>query len=193
MWVAGIDEAGRGPWAGPVFAAAIILNPQFKIKGLTDSKRLSEKKREYLFEIIQEKAYAWAIGRAEVDEIDAVNILQATFLAMQRAVAGLKIMPDLALVDGNSCPVLPCKTQAIIQGDLTEPVISAASILAKVSRDREMLMLDKMYPQYGFAKHKGYGTKEHLSALQKYGPSIIHRFSYEPVARCVKLEEETVC
>lgn len=183
MWVAGVDEAGRGPLAGPVMAAAVILHPGCKIKGLTDSKKLSEKKREELFDIIQEKAYAWAIGRAEVEEIDAINILQATFLAMQRAVAGLKIVPDLALIDGNRSPLLACPTKAIIQGDLTEPAISAASILAKVTRDREMLLLEEIYPHYGFAQHKGYPTEAHVAALEKYGPCKIHRMSYAPVAK----------
>ncbi len=183
MFIAGVDEAGRGPLAGPVVAAAVILPPNFVIKGLTDSKKLTEKKREVLFGIIQEKAVAWAVGHASVSEIDAINILQATFLAMQRAVAGLKITPDLALIDGNRSPVLACETRAIIQGDLTEPAISAASILAKVTRDREMLILDQLYPQYGFAKHKGYPTEGHVAALKMHGPSVVHRMSYEPVAR----------
>lgn len=186
MWIAGIDEAGRGPLAGPVVAAAVILPPGIEIKGLADSKKLSEKKRELLFDIIQEKAYAWAIGRAEVEEIDAINILQATFLAMQRAVLGLKVVPDLALIDGNRSPLLACETRTIIQGDLTEPAISAASILAKVARDREMLTLDQQYPLYGFAKHKGYPTPDHIVALEKHGPSKIHRLSYAPVARFLK-------
>jgi ribonuclease HII len=195
MWVVGIDEAGRGPLAGPVVAAAVILHPDVTIKGLTDSKLLSEKKREQFFYIIQEKAYAWAIGRAEVEEIDAINILQATFLAMQRAVHGLKVVPDLALIDGNCSPVLACETRAIIKGDLIEPVISAASILAKVSRDRELLLLDQLYPQYGFAKHKGYPTIEHIAALQKYGPSKVHRLSYAPVSRLLNGTKEvnTAC
>ncbi len=181
-FIAGIDEAGRGPLAGPVIAAAVILNPKEPIIGLADSKKLTEKQREFLFALIQERALAWAVGRAEVEEIDRINILQATFLAMQRAVAALKIIPQLALVDGNRSPILPCKTKAIIRGDETEPAISAASIIAKVSRDREMLILDKKFPEYGFAKHKGYPTKEHLVALEKHRPSIIHRRSYAPVA-----------
>lgn len=181
MWIAGVDEAGRGPLAGPVVAAAVILPPDVVIKGLTDSKKLTEKKRESLFTIIQEKAIAWAIGQASVEEIDAINILQATFLAMQRAVAGLKIAPDLALIDGNRSPKLACETKAIIQGDLTVPAISAASVLAKVTRDHEMLVLDQIYPQYGFAKHKGYGTTEHVAALEIHGPSKVHRMSYAPV------------
>ncbi len=180
--IAGIDEAGRGPLAGPVVAAAVILDPQKPIAGLADSKKLSEKQREYLFALIQERALAWAVGRAEVEEIDRVNILQATFLAMQRAVAALKMTPHLALIDGNRSPKLPCKTKAIIRGDETEAVISAASIVAKVTRDREMILLDKQFPNYGFAKHKGYPTEEHIKALKKHGPSIIHRRSYAPVA-----------
>lgn len=181
--IAGVDEAGRGPLAGPVIAAAVILNPDFIIEGLADSKQLTEKKREYLFQIIQEKALSWSIGRADADEIDRVNILQATFLAMQRAIAGLHIVPELALVDGNQDPKLPCKTITIINGDQLEPAISAASILAKVTRDREMVLLDQQYPHYGFAKHKGYPTKHHVAALQEFGPCELHRRSYAPVAR----------
>lgn len=192
MWIAGVDEAGRGPLAGPVVAAAVILNPDVDIQGLTDSKKLSEKKREYLFDIIREKSYAWAIGRAEVEEIDAINILQATFLAMQRAVAGLNVKPDLALIDGNRSPILLCETKAIIQGDLTQPCISAASILAKVTRDREMLQLHEQYPQYNFMKHKGYPTADHLLALEKYGPSKVHRVSYAPVAKYLTRNEVVV-
>lgn len=179
-FIAGVDEAGRGPLAGPVMAAAVILDPKKPINGLADSKKLTEKQREKLFALIQKRALAWSIGRAEVDEIDRVNILQATFLAMQRAVAGLIIPPVLILVDGNQLPQLPYPARAIIQGDQTEPAISAASILAKVTRDREMIELDKHYPQYGFAKHKGYATPEHLAALIRYGISLIHRRSYKP-------------
>ncbi|MDR3492799.1 MAG: ribonuclease HII [Gammaproteobacteria bacterium] len=181
--IAGVDEAGRGPLAGAVVAAAVILDPLNPIVGLNDSKLLSEKKRELLFTLIQEKALAWAIGRAEAHEIDQINILQATLLAMQRAIAGLKIIPTLALIDGNCAPKLACETRTIIQGDKTEPAISAASILAKVTRDREMLVLDQEFPQYGFAKHKGYPTKDHLAALEAHGISVIHRRSYAPVAR----------
>lgn len=182
QWVAGIDEAGRGPLAGPVVAAAVILNPEITIKGLNDSKLLTEKQREALYKQIQENVIAWGIGRAEVTEIDQLNILQATFLAMQRAVAALKVAPYLALIDGNKSPKLPCETRAIIKGDQTEPAISAASILAKVTRDREMLLLDKQFPGYGFAQHKGYPTKDHFAALEKLGPCAIHRRSYAPVA-----------
>lgn len=183
--IAGVDEAGRGPLAGPVIAAAVILDPTKPITGLADSKMLSEKKREILAKTIQEQALAWALGRAEVEEIDSINILQASLLAMQRAVEKLSIKPELALVDGNKCPVLNCQTQAIIQGDKTVSAISAASILAKVARDHEMLLLDVQYPQYGFAKHKGYGTKKHLDALQQFGASIIHRRSFAPVKQLV--------
>jgi ribonuclease HII len=181
--IAGIDEAGRGPLAGPVYAAAVILNPEKPIVGLMDSKLLSAKKRESLFILIQENSLAWAFGRAEVEEIDRINILQATFLAMQRAVAALKIMPQLALIDGNSSPLLTCETKAIIDGDKIEPAISAASIVAKVLRDKEMQTLDMQFPHYGFAKHKGYGTPQHMAALAKHGPSSIHRRSFAPVAK----------
>lgn len=179
--IAGIDEVGRGPLAGPVFAAAVILDPTQPIAGLADSKALSEKQRNRLVPIIQEMALAWAIGRAEVDEIDRLNILQASFLAMQRAVNALTIKPEHALVDGNRCPVLPCTVQAIVQGDQTEPCIMAAAIIAKVARDQEMLAMDKSYPHYGFAQHKGYGTALHMAALQKQGVSPIHRRSFAPV------------
>lgn len=181
-WVAGVDEAGRGPLAGPVVAAAVILKPDYVIKGLADSKKLSEQQREKLFEQIKEHAYAWAIGRAEVEEIDAINILQASLLAMQRAVEGLRVVPRLALIDGNKAPMLACETKTIIKGDQTEPAISAASILAKVTRDREMLMLHESFPQYGFAKHKGYPTASHMAALVEFGPSMLHRRSFSPVA-----------
>lgn len=182
-WVAGVDEAGRGPLAGPVIAAAVILNPDKPILGLDDSKKLTEKQRERLFDIIQANALAWAIGRSEAEEIDRVNILQATFLAMQRAVSSLNIVPHLALVDGNQDPKLFCATKTIVNGDKLEPAISAASILAKVTRDREMAILDQQYPGYGFAKHKGYPTASHVLALENLGPCEIHRRSYAPVAR----------
>jgi ribonuclease HII len=179
---AGLDEAGRGPLAGPVVAAAVILHPDRPIAGLTDSKLLTEAKREALFPLIQEHALAWAIAEATVLEIDTINILQATMLAMQRAVAALSVQPHLAIVDGNYPPKLNCQVKTIIKGDLTEPAISAASILAKVTRDRAMVELDKHYPQYGFAQHKGYGTKQHLRALEQHGATIIHRMSFAPVA-----------
>lgn len=179
--IAGVDEAGRGPLAGPVFAAAVILNPNKPIIGLKDSKLLSAKKREELFTLICEQALAWSIARAEVAEIDTINILQASLLAMQRAVENLTLLPQLVLVDGNKCPKLNCQTTAIIKGDQTVSAISAASILAKVARDKEMILLDQQYPGYGFAAHKGYGTKLHLTALNKFGPSPIHRVSFAPV------------
>jgi len=182
-YIAGVDEVGRGPLAGPVVAAAVILDPNRPIVGLKDSKLLSEKKREHLFILIQQNALAWAVGYATVEEIDTLNILQAALLAMQRAVAGLQLAPEFALIDGNRCPQhLPCAAQAIIGGDRTVPAISAASIIAKVTRDREMLVWHEKYPQYGFKQHKGYGTREHLSALSAHGPSNIHRRSFAPVA-----------
>lgn len=185
LLVAGVDEAGRGPLAGPVMAAAVILNPNHKIAGLGDSKALSAKQRDALFPIIQEQALAWAVGRAEVEEIDNINILQATLLAMKRAVDALTQVPGLVLIDGTHAPILSCRVQTIIKGDSSEPAISAASILAKVTRDREMEILDKQFPQYGFAKHKGYGTRAHLEAIEQHGISVVHRRSYAPVARFV--------
>ncbi len=179
--IAGVDEVGRGPLAGPVVAAAVILDPENPIDGLTDSKKLSEKKRDYLFDIIKSQSLAWALGRAEVEEIDKINILQASFLAMQRAVSALQIAPSEVLVDGNKAPDFGVPAQAIVKGDLTEPAISAASILAKVARDREMIEFDRRYPGYGFAKHKGYPTVQHREALKKLGLTPIHRTSYAPV------------
>jgi ribonuclease HII len=184
--LAGVDEVGRGPLAGAVVAAAVILHPQQPITGLNDSKKLSEKKRELLAIDIQQKAKAWALGRAEVAEIDTLNILQASLLAMQRAVLALDIAPQQVMVDGKFCPDLPYPTQAIIKGDSLIAEISAASIIAKVARDKEMCELDKQYPQYGFAQHKGYPTKQHRLALQKYGVTPIHRRSYAPVQACIK-------
>lgn len=184
--VAGVDEAGRGPLAGPVIAAAVILDPARHIDGLADSKKLSEKRRDKLALEIQQYALAWQVGRAEVEEIDRINILQASMLAMQRAVQGLTIQPQLALIDGNRCPLLECETLAIIKGDATEAVISAASIIAKVTRDREMYALDKQYPGYGFAQHKGYPSKLHLQALQSLGVCPHHRLSYAPVKRVLE-------
>lgn len=180
--IAGVDEAGRGPLAGDVFAAAVILSPDNPIDGLMDSKKLTEKKREGLFELIHARALTVGVGRASVSEIDRINILQASMLAMKRAIENLKIAPQLAIIDGNRCPDLLCQTKAIIRGDETEPAISAASIVAKVLRDREMLLLDQQFPEYGFAQHKGYGTKMHLDALRKYGPSAVHRRTFAPVA-----------
>lgn len=179
--VAGVDEVGRGPLCGPVVTAAVILDPARPILGLNDSKKLTEARREALFEEIQEKALAWCIARAEASEVDQLNILQATMLAMQRAVAGLAIKPRLALIDGNRCPQLDVPSAAVIQGDALVPAIAAASILAKVSRDREMRALDLIYPGYGLAGHKGYPTPAHLEALQRLGPTPIYRRSFAPV------------
>lgn len=179
--VAGVDEAGRGPLAGPVIAAAVILNPAHPITGITDSKALTSNRREVLELEIKSGALAWAIGRAEVDEIDDINILQATLLAMQRAVNALSLVPVRVLVDGNQCPRLDCEVKAIVKGDLLVPAIGAASILAKVQRDREMIVLDEEYPGYGFAKHKGYPTRAHVSALKTLGVSAVHRRSFSPV------------
>jgi len=185
--IAGVDEVGRGPLAGPVVTAAVILDPRQPIEGLMDSKALSERRREVLFDEIKAKAAAWAIGRAEVEEIDELNILHATMLAMQRAVAGLSLVPSLVLIDGNRCPQLAYPARAIVKGDQTEPAICAASILAKVSRDREMVALDRQYPGYGLAKHKGYPTKIHLEALKQQGISPIHRMSFRPVRKAAGL------
>lgn len=188
LYVAGVDEVGRGPLAGPVVTAAVILDPARPIAGLADSKKLSEKKREQLAEEIREKALAWALGRAEVEEIDNINILQATMLAMQRAVAGLAIAPQHVQVDGNRCPRLPCSVEAIVKGDSKVPAISAASILAKVARDAEMTALCLQYPGYGFAAHKGYGTAQHMAAIEKLGPSLVHRRSFAPVSNWFREE-----
>ena len=176
--ICGVDEAGRGPLAGPVYAAAVILPPECTIAGLDDSKKISEKKREALFDIIIEKAVAYCVASASVEEIEKLNILNATFIAMRRAVDGLKIKPDLALVDGNRAPSLECDVRTIVKGDSKSASISAASILAKVSRDRYMLELDKKVPQYCFAKHKGYGTKLHYEKIREFGVSEYHRPSF---------------
>lgn len=181
MYIAGVDEAGRGPLAGSVVAAAVILDPAKKIRYLADSKKLSESRREALFDEICDSAIAFGVGSASIVEIDSLNILQATLLAMQRAVALLQVAPDKVLIDGNICPVLVYPTESIIDGDNLIPAISAASILAKVTRDREMKVLDSIYPGYGFAKHKGYGTREHMAALMALGPCAIHRRSFAPV------------
>ena len=179
--IAGLDEAGRGPLAGPVVAAAVMLDAKRPIAGLTDSKLLSEKNRELLFDEIVSSALAYGIGQASVEEIDSLNILQATFLAMRRAVAQLTHQPAEVWVDGSQDPQLCLPTRLIPQGDLTEPVISAASILAKVHRDRLMVKLDVQYPGYGLAQHKGYGTKQHMAALKAKGASPCHRRSFRPV------------
>ena len=181
--VAGVDEVGRGPLCGAVVTAAVILDPARPILGLNDSKKLTEARRELLFDEIREKALSWCIARAEVEEIDQLNILHATMLAMQRAVAGLHITPRLALIDGNRCPQLAVPSAAVVKGDSKVPAIAAASILAKVSRDREMQALDRQYPGYGIAGHKGYPTAVHLEALQRLGPTPIHRRSFGPVRK----------
>ena len=184
--VAGVDEAGRGPLAGPVVAGAVILDPENPIAGLDDSKRLSASRRERLFDEIQEKALAWAVASASVAEIDNINILQATMLAMARAVNALQPTAEHALIDGNRCPELSCPAQAIVRGDSKVAAISAASILAKVTRDREMQALDVMYPGYGLAQHKGYPSKAHVAALERLGASPIHRRSYAPVRKVLE-------
>ncbi|MFQ1013797.1 ribonuclease HII [Avibacterium paragallinarum] len=183
--IAGVDEVGRGPLVGAVVTAAVILDPNNPIEGLTDSKKLSHKKRLALAEEIKQKAKAWALGRAEPEEIDELNILHATMLAMQRAVNQLKITPHFVLVDGNRIPQLAMPAQAVVKGDSLVAEISAASILAKVARDLEMEELDKRYPQYAFAQHKGYPTKLHLEKLAEHGPLPQHRRSFAPVRKLI--------
>lgn len=187
--VAGVDEAGRGPLAGPVVAAAVILDPQKPIIGLADSKKLSASQREALAALIKSSALAWSVGIASVEEIDTLNILQATLLAMQRAVAGLSKPPGHVLVDGNRTPVLAMPATAIVKGDSTVPVISAASIVAKVTRDDLMLAYAQSYPQFSFQLHKGYGTRAHIAELEQYGILPIHRKSFNPVKSW--LEQQT--
>ena len=190
--ICGVDEAGRGPWAGPVTAAAVILDPNAPISGLTDSKKISEKKRFALEPEIKSKAAYWFVAHASPDEIDTLNIREATFLAMQRAIAGIGITPSHILIDGNALPqYLPATAEAIIKGDLKEPAISAASILAKTERDRLMAAYDQDFPAYGFAGHKGYGTAAHADALQRLGPCPIHRTSCAPVRRAMLSETLT--
>jgi ribonuclease HII len=181
LLIAGIDEAGRGPLAGPVVAAAVILDPQRPIDGLMDSKLLTARERDRLAIEIRAHSLAWAVAEAGVSEIDELNILQATFVAMRRAVTALRVAPSEALVDGNRCPVLPCPVRAIVGGDRDVAAISAASILAKTVRDAELLELDRRYPAYGFAHNKGYGTPDHLAALARHGPCPAHRRSFAPV------------
>lgn len=183
--VAGVDEVGRGPLAGPVVTAAVILDPDNPIAGLADSKKLTEKRREMLVPLIKEHALAWAMGRAEPDEIDELNILQASLLAMKRAVEALSVAPEHVLVDGIHAPKLNCPITTIIKGDQSEPAIAAASILAKVARDQEMVALENVYPGYGFAKHKGYPTKQHQQALLTLGVTDIHRRSFAPVKKAL--------
>ena len=184
--VCGVDEAGRGPLAGPVYAAAVILDPAKPIAGLKDSKLLSPSRREMLFELIHERAIAYSIASASVEEIDHLNILHATMLAMQRAVEGLRVRADEAWIDGNRCPKLACRARAIVQGDRLHPVISAASILAKTARDAEMRRMHERFPQYCFDRHKGYPTPGHLALLERHGPSEIHRRSFAPVRRILQ-------
>lgn len=186
-YIAGVDEVGRGPLVGAVVTAAVILDPNQPIEGLADSKKLSEKRRIALAEEIKAKALSWSLGRAEPEEIDRLNILHATMLAMQRAVAGLAITPDFVLVDGNRIPQLTMPAQAVVKGDSLVAEISAASILAKVARDLEMAELDKQYPAYGFAQHKGYPTKLHFEKLAELGATPFHRKSFAPVAKILGL------
>lgn len=185
-YIAGVDEVGRGPLAGAVVTAAVILDPNNPIEGLADSKKLTEKQRERLEPLIKQHALAWALGRSEPEEIDQINILQATLVAMKRAVEGLSIMPTHALVDGNQAPNLNCPVTTVIKGDQSEPAIAAASIIAKVARDREMADMELKYPGYGFAKHKGYPTKQHQQALIELGVTDIHRRSFKPVQIALK-------
>lgn len=187
--VAGVDEVGRGPLCGAVVTAAVILDPNRPILGLNDSKKLTEARREKLFDEICEKALSWHIARAEVEEIDELNILHATMLAMQRAVEGLHVTPKLAMIDGNRCPKLTMPSEAVVKGDSKVPAIAAASILAKVSRDREMAAFELIYPGYGIGGHKGYPTPVHLEALARLGPTPIHRRSFAPVRQAYEARE----
>ena len=185
IWICGVDEAGRGPLVGSVVAGAVMLDPNNPIAGLKDSKKLTPAKREYLYEQIMLKAKAWGIGEASPEEIDQINILQATMLAMRRAIEDLASRlgswPDKALIDGNRCPELPIPAEAIVKGDIKEPAISAGSILAKVTRDRQMAILHERFPQYGFAQHMGYPTAAHFAALKEFGICEEHRRSFSPV------------
>ena len=187
--IAGVDEAGRGPLAGPVVAAAVILDPMRPIAGLKDSKHLTEETREQLAPIIKERALDWSVAHATVEEIDELNILQATMLAMKRAVAGLTVRPNLVLVDGNRVPHLDIAVNAVVGGDETVAAISAASIIAKTTRDHWLMDLDRQYPEYGFAKHKGYGTAEHMAAIEKYGPLPVHRKSFGPIKKLIEMRK----
>ena len=190
VWVCGVDEAGRGPLVGSVVAGAVVLDPHNPIEGLKDSKKLTPAKREFLYEQIMEKAKAWGVGEASPAEIDEINILQATMLAMRRAIEDLTTRlgcwPNKALIDGNRCPELPISAEAIIKGDAKEPAISAASILAKVTRDRQMQLLHECHPEYGFAQHMGYPTQAHFAALQKFGACSEHRKSFAPVRKVLE-------
>jgi len=190
IWVCGVDEAGRGPLVGAVVAGAVVLDPSNPIEGLRDSKKLTPARREFLYEQIMEKARAWGVGQASPTEIDDINILQATMLAMRRAIEDLTVRlgawPDKALIDGNRCPELPISAEAIIKGDAKEPAISAASIIAKVTRDRQMQALDRLHPQYGFAQHMGYPTEAHFAALKAFGACDEHRRSFAPVRKVLE-------
>ncbi len=188
--VAGVDEAGRGPLAGPVVAAAVMLDEQQPIAGLADSKTLSAAQRETVYDAVLARALCVGVGVAEVEEIDRLNILQATLLAMQRAVAALRLRPSLVRVDGNRLPMLPMRAEAVVRGDATDAAIAAASIVAKVTRDRHMDALHTAYPAYGFDRHRGYGTAQHLQALRIYGPSPVHRRSFAPVGELLALRGE---
>ena len=184
--IAGVDEVGRGPLAGDVLAAAVIMSPQTDLPGLDDSKRLSPGRRDQLYDLIRTQALSWSVGRASVEEIDQINILQASLLAMHRAVQGLAQQPELVYVDGNRCPHWHYHSRAVVRGDSRIVSIAAASIIAKVTRDREMIALDAQYPGYGFAGHKGYPSKSHLEALARLGPTAIHRRTFGPVARLLQ-------
>ena len=192
IWICGVDEAGRGPLVGAVVAGAVVLDPNNPIEGLKDSKKLTATRREYLYEQIIEKAKAWGVGEASPAEIDEINILQATMLAMRRAIEDLTsrlgAWPDKALIDGNRCPELPIAAEAIIKGDAKEPAISAASIIAKVTRDRQMQLLHERHPEYGFAQHMGYPTEAHFAALKQFGACDQHRRSFSPVLRVLELQ-----
>lgn len=190
IWVCGVDEAGRGPLVGAVVAGAVVLDPNNPIEGLKDSKKLTAPRREYLYEQIMEKAKAWGVGESSPLEIDQINILQATMLAMRRAIEDLTTRlgtwPDKALIDGNRCPELPIAAEAIVKGDAKEPAISAASIVAKVTRDRQMMSLHERHPEYGFAQHMGYPTEAHFAALKQYGACDQHRRSFSPVRKVLE-------
>ena len=183
--VAGIDEAGRGPLAGAVYAAAVVFEPGVVIEGINDSKKLTEKKREYLFDIICEKALYYSIVSVDEKTIDKINILESTYLAFSKSLENLSVMPDVALIDGNRAKNIPVDFETVIKGDSLSQSIAAASILAKVSRDRYIVQMDELYPQYGFKKHKGYGTKDHLDAIKKFGPCPIHRLTFKGVKEYV--------
>ncbi|WP_088331676.1 ribonuclease HII [Lacimicrobium sp. SS2-24] len=189
--IAGVDEVGRGPLVGDVVTAAVILDARHPIEGLMDSKKLSEKKRQHFYALIKEKALCWSIGRASAKEIDELNILQATMLAMERAVEGLFIQPQHVLVDGNRCPAWAYSSEAVVKGDGLIPAISAASILAKVTRDAQMSELAREYPAYGFERHKGYPTAAHLQSLAQLGPTPHHRLSFKPVQRALEQQQDS--